>query len=251
MCSQAKDAVQILQSNRKIIIISLGIQNHIQTDASNTNHMFAHRSYFCQLSLSQLWIRRTHPKLLRHWAIFIFLSLFVFAHPELLVHFVDVACQRFPANASNLDFFQLQKLRRGYIFISSRNVKRFKSNTSKHCCTIWLFQHHLNCGVEKLNHRVESVQERVKAMENHLLLDCGGKCEKKNSKKKDLHLKLLAFGKKSESNHQIDRFAPEIPNIWPLSLGPYNTTAVLSCTPIYSSCKISFNKIGQRGVMSI
>ena len=53
--------------------------------------------------------------------------------------------------------------------------------------TIW----HLNCGVEKLNHRVESVQERVKAMENHLLLGCGGNV-KKNSKKKDLHLKHLA-----------------------------------------------------------
>ena len=66
MSSQAKDAVQILQSNRKIIITSLGIENHIQTDASNTNHMFAHRSYFCQLSLSQLWMRRTNPKLLRH-----------------------------------------------------------------------------------------------------------------------------------------------------------------------------------------
>ena len=74
-------------------------------------------------------------------------------------------------------------------------------------------------------------------MENHLLLGCGGKC-RENSKKKDLHLNLLIYGKKSESNQQKDQFAPEIPNIWPLSLGPYNTRAVLSCTPIYVLYKI-------------
>ena len=133
-----------------------------------------------------------------------------------------------------------------YFFSEWEMIYKQHFHAVQYNMTIW----HLNCGVEKLNHRVESVQERVKAMENHLLLGWG-KCEKKNSKKKDLHLKWQPFGKKSESNQQKDRFAPEIPNIWPLSLGPYNTTAVLSCTPIYSSCKISFNKIGQRGVMSV
>ena len=81
--SQAKDAGQILQSDRKIIITSLGIENHKQTDATNKNHTFALRSYtwnICQLSLSQLWIRRTHPKLLRHWAIFIFVSVFKYLY---------------------------------------------------------------------------------------------------------------------------------------------------------------------------
>ena len=59
------------------------------------------------------------------------------------------------------------------------------------------------------------------------------------------------LAKKSESNQQKDQFAPEIPNIWPLSLGPYNTRVGLSCIPIYVLYKISFNKMGQRGVMSI
>ena len=66
-----------------------------------------------------------------------------------------------------------------YFFSEWEMIYKQHFHAVQYNMTIW----HLNCGVEKLNHRVESVQERVKAMENHLLLGWG-KCEKKTAKRR-------------------------------------------------------------------
>ena len=145
--------------------------------------------------------------------------------------------------------FQASKTEEGIYFISSRNVKWFISNTSKQCSTIWQYDTWTavlkNSTIVLSRFRNES--KRWKTIFSWVV----GKMWKKKQQKEGFASELANIWQKSESNQQKDQFAPEIPNIWPLSLGPYNTRVGLSCTPIYVLYKISFNKMGQRGVMSI
>ena len=92
------------------------------------------------------------------------------------------------------------------------------------CRLICLFLTHLNCSVKKLNHRVESVQERVKAVENHFL--------------------LRTYDIWTYQCIRIRFFKPPgTPNTWPPSPDQWSRMAGLSCTPSFKYQMKSRRKI--------